>query len=1794
MPEPSGWSEEPLLASINQASTPQRLVDLFGIAGIDLRVAKQITAARDVQPQRRFATIAALSSAPGVGVDVAARLMQAAGKLAWTDRPVLLMPVRIETRFIGTELLVRVYPDRMFLDTHESRLTSTEWAAGQAYWEARADGPSAWRELARRVGPPRAAWIVRVVSHLAPGAVPTLRPDSEGWFTPPRFSWLPDRFVVSLYREDQNRIEQVVRTVAGASIKGPLSAMGDPRQGATALFEGDAKWLADFVTAETRGMAIRVGALTAEDLATGFSRVVVVGLRSGGADAGSKTLEALIDAHHYSDGFGFVPYGTPTNNTRLEESGHSESTEDREGSYEVEILGKGKGGPPGEDPWTNAQRLGHAVGLGTKPTALSFVEHAGDQDDAYVQDMQTALWPATGDYLVRHLLPGATSAANLDRAAKHFSQFVRGAGPLPAIRVADQPYGILPAACVRRWKASVADNAGAADAVAFDTALHAALVRLHALWRSWALNPTRVPKIGTTTDPDKELLQILAMQPVAISYQARPFVDERFVGWLLIVMRDYVFGPDTPYAQLNNSPLRWVQRWADEWGKVRAAQAARWKAWTGVPAEVLANSPLLRLTGWWRARDLETELKVPVASQRLNVFGNDPTMMDATLLNDLLERSMALAARNSPAAAAAVKAAIATLMKGAASGVSIDRLFREALDLCHNRLDAWITSLATKRLHAMRQTRAAGIHLGAFGYVEKLKPDKVRGSAGFVHAPSSGQAAAAAVLHNAYLTHADGGAANPFRINLNSARVRQGLRLLEGIRQGQPLAVLLGYQFERQLHECQCDRFIDDFRKAFPLVANKETTAAPEDTVADMAARNVVDGLALARWWQNPERADIAPGDATARGTVRAIEAESGEDYEAVRKEVDRVVSSLDAVSDVLLYEGVFHVVNGNIERGSAAVEAASGQAHPPEIESLITPVSGKALNHRVCMLLRPANNGDAQGPRGRIDPRVAAWAVDLFGDIKNIGCRYAFLDDDGMQPRLDVNAATVAQLQALPGIDASLAGDIAAYRTAHGPYRWLAALVGISGLAAATVNGLRPFATTGVDALSLDELGIDAADLLALAGTPPSGGATEIESRIHYFVRREYGLPHDARVTIDGTRAPGFTYGLEEAMEFGGQALSTLRTGTPLRPDSLCHPSQAIDETYTTEDVNELDGRITPTLQGLCTLIVKLGGAPVQDKHGAPLCQPSTAATDGDALDDALREAGRYGLPDAIPGGPGDPATGQRRKDTLTELERRVAAAQDLLEKSEVLSVEEQIKARLDATAILFGNSAVVLPTIALSDAAQASVSDAITRPKLRDLDQHRIRLWLQQLAMVRKPLAQLDDVFVMADAWRQPTERATTPAMGLRVAQLPSTSTTQWLALDDAERGEQVHQDIDAARGLVSIVIATNDGNAPLTGAIAGVLLDQWDETIPTNKVDTSIAFQYDAPSTQAPQALLLAVPGTRDVGALWDEGELTEIVRDTMDLAKVRAVDADAMGGREKDPPDAPGVGAVLPALMLPADATRPGWARTAFADSIDDWVAAVEETKPLCLHGTLAYPKFTTTEGVTWTICSHPDYPLDRYARGISSSILAASKEIEVRGDAGDISKRIYVKDYQVRDYPVVATVPQQPATLTVEGVANVVGTGTSNNLRLIASTNAVYDLQGGPASEIQALPSGSRVSVTGHVYKGSPFGVLWVDSYTIKSIAGAPPTAIGEFSVGFEGWYLRDEYGKFWFVYTAASASSAFQPNPWSHSGSKIWVFGTKTHATGSTNAPSNPSGQPSIKNVSRYGVLRPAGATVKC
>ena len=93
----------------------------------------------------------------------------------------------------------------------------------------------------------------------------------------------------------------------------------------------------------------------------------------------------------------------------------------------------------------------------------------------------------------------------------------------------------------------------------------------------------------------------------------------------------------------------------------------------------------------------------------------------------------------------------------------------------------------------------------------------------------------------------------------------------------------------------------------------------------------------------------------------------------------------------------------------------------------------------------------------------------------------------------------------------------------------------------------------------------------------------------------------------------------------------------------------------------------------------------------------------------------------------------------------------------------------------------------------------------------------------------------------------------------------------------------------GKVSLVL---QASAPFdaTKSLSGLWIDEWIELVPSREETTAITFQYNPPDACAPQSVLLAVPPAPDED--WSIGTLHRVLVETLDLAKLRAVDSEAL--------------------------------------------------------------------------------------------------------------------------------------------------------------------------------------------------------------------------------------------------------------------------------------------------------------
>ena len=374
------------------------------------------------------------------------------------------------------------------------------------------------------------------------------------------------------------------------------------------------------------------------------------------------------------------------------------------------------------------------------------------------------------------------------------------------------------------------------------------------------------------------------------------------------------------------------------------------------------------------------------------------------------------------------------------STAQLERIFAEHIDLCSYRLDAWQTGCFNRRLQQQRfpsesagafEKRVPGLYLGAFGWVEDLHPGPALlpadlteiptslhdsqkdgllsdqpDNAGFIHSPSLTHAVTAAVLRSAYLTHFDVEHPEMMAVNLSSDRVRTALDFLDGVRNGQDLGALLGYQFERGLHDRYGDpslnQFIPNFRQKYPLIADKITPGPKAEQIETKEARNVFDGYALA------EAVFVRQPPLAYPYGVAGLPAAGAAQAKAIKAEVARMGDSLDAIADLSLAEGVYQVAQGNFERAGAMLKAMTQGDSPADPEIVQTPRSGAFISQRVALHLTTGAVASpwpgAIGRRAVVEQGLNAW----LGDLLPRPSRISFFVRLGDAPPVEQNLAAL------------------------------------------------------------------------------------------------------------------------------------------------------------------------------------------------------------------------------------------------------------------------------------------------------------------------------------------------------------------------------------------------------------------------------------------------------------------------------------------------------------------------------------------------------------------------------------------------------------------------------------------------------------------------------------------------------------------------------------------------------------------------------------------------------------------
>ncbi|HKS29813.1 MAG TPA: hypothetical protein VJS44_18465 [Pyrinomonadaceae bacterium] len=1520
--------------------------------------------------------------------------------------PFLLFPIRIETKFMTAngkpELWVRIFPDVISNFTHQSALTADERKAGEDYWTKRweARGKSEaeqetlhrglWNVLATGFGPQRAAWVIHEtrptnwsddlnsIGQLNfPAPQETM---AEPWTRAPHARGMPDRFVVTTYRGRQK-----IHEVLGAHVPDNLKLGPDPLQikeelkreestGEIAVGE-EIAWMFDFKKAERVGMAVRIE-LEPGDL-RGFDRVVVLGLRlSSDARKSGQLLEELIDNHHYAnEGLSLVPQGTPTNNTENEGSGFSTLDTANEKSFETETGGELFKETVDYFGKADGQRLAEALGI--RASVFHHIRHSDGTDIKEALAMNTALWAATWGLFLERWMEPQFSEDDVSSTQEFFTEFVTGRGLLPAIRVGNQPYGVLVTSSFDKWRWATHETDGAP---AYWDNLKAILARLQGQWQMFA---ERLVAHAGKSDDFQNLLSVVGLQASSVEYYSRKAVSDlntwnylNFGGFAPFMQRFWnelqlrkaaalaaigLGAPANPFINkltflsqldsLQDSPLidadpkvplserdrirpfndtdnyiDWLLK--SDWEAIKSQTFKDKTGQTISPPSALLfrmlyrsytesfNRTIVRTLAGANAisvlpvaRELENighqHLTLTdyqnVDASRIMSAGNVPLTTEKITLGAHLQRGLVLNVAPMPEAIPllSVRKALETL--SLCPTARLERLFAEHVDLCSYRLDAWQTGIFARRLHQLRHSGGpvvglasnpsfrSGIYLGAFGWVEDLrpaasrktvsldtlpeklrKPDKGRvvedeANEGYIHAPSTTHAVAGAVLRNAYRSHHN---EETMAVNLSSERVRTALTYLDGLRNNQELAALLGYQFERGLHdnhrlELQLDAVIYQFREAFPLIS-KVLTPVPGGTRAEVIeARNVVNGYnLLKRVRENQGRFPYH--------TLNPVP--NAEQQKAIDAEIDRLASALDAIGDLALSESVFQVVQGNYDRAGGMMQAITEAKPPPEPEIVNTPRSGQTIT------LRVAVNFDVT--------QTTAWS--------------AFVP---LTPR----AEACAQLN-----------------------HWLSEVLPDPRLMEVAVKQQ----SLAQEFISFDQLELQPIDLVLMTGTRVGDNSSELERYIDHHFRKARSLgnevvtyfyqkpdasvPDAEALVFNPRQTSGATkISLYELMPLLRSLRQIVSVGRALNAQDYMVPTEAQEYSKgyneASDNLGELFTRVKTARDNLSLMtgslksLVETTLSPAYktfEDDPQHVVDPAWEAMLNTARGHLL-QAHRFGLAEALPSS----ATGFTRAEierlvpqaqaVLKILEEQLKEATTLLQPlalpvvpvgatiEEKKKIEEERDEKLEealanytqAAKLLLGKSFNLLPLYRLHAENRAELQRAITgSDNLFDASQDKalvIEEWLQGIARIRTQMETFESAVTFNDL-------LTGNAFELTPIQLPHRPDAGWIG---------VHFKVQEKReDMLSIVM--HQPPVDLTSLQCGLLIDEWTEVIPAENETTAIAFHYNRPNAMPPQSILLAV--TPELKGNWTWNDLMDILNETLDRAKRRAVEPEMIDG------------------------------------------------------------------------------------------------------------------------------------------------------------------------------------------------------------------------------------------------------------------------------------------------------------
>lgn len=983
-----------------------------------------------------------------------------------------LLPVRIETLFRneaqGMELWLRITPDEPSISRHRPLVSTLEADFLQEFWTnvrkaivdpavpltdwlATSKAATEWIIFCNRVGPARGTWLLTSFMPTIQNGDPQVQiPESnrgtlqQQTRQPDRVFALPTAIEVWVIYDDagvemRRRLDPVLQPENGVRKPEDLTLpLPDSSQSPTTILN---HWLTDFDVAIKAGLGAKLPlapAMTPESI----KAIFVVG-------QSDESPHDLLHEHASAGTLGVLRLGSATNSVHAAPSVPLDKDPEVWWNVVHHRLGLGQG----SERYDLQRSAFHRVSkVFLSDTSLPYCPlAAGDQLDPIDDVLESqrfvrALWPAMWGHFLRdhlQLLPSANLNAN-DFWRWSISN-LWPEGPLPPVRIHDQPYGLLPVASLADWES---DDSEDDRTKLLEPRLAKGLSRMLNALVQHAKPPTTV---GADT---LGLLNVIGRDAVTHKYLVRywirfEFFRKFFSGALLAdglepdaTWKGMFISPtgdrpprlssphlalgweylDLPLIDATRRPLGLplldllMELSRIDWGKFMQETMRRIvpdslcirlmmesmmlaRAWQGQEKQNGIVQPLINPMEWQSEVSIKHTDRSP--ANQIGATSLDDLFQDMLVADKELGAFLDLKLFEEDDKFSEQGQRIWRMETPASRLAQLERAFRATLDTASYRIDPWITGLAWRRLENFNRSPRRLHTVGVYGWLDgPFRGSPGPTSAGLLHAPSQAQAITSIVLRDKFLSTQVVGAAAPesntWEMNIESAVARKAMELAEECQLGFHLFQVIGHKVES---------ILDDFEQIRTLRLLRPQYPDRPDVMAVCHGCHALESLLSEKVLAEPALDKIRVNLSNEK-----------------RKELELLNSSLDAYADLSVADAVHHLVTARTDHVAEAMDGASGFGKPPTLESIRTPPSGYRVHTTVVSAFRwvDAPTDPQQLPPSRIaEPSLATYLDSQFSQSDKYVWK-VFQKTDANTPPNFLGSVSLAQL-GLSLVDAAL-----------------------------------------------------------------------------------------------------------------------------------------------------------------------------------------------------------------------------------------------------------------------------------------------------------------------------------------------------------------------------------------------------------------------------------------------------------------------------------------------------------------------------------------------------------------------------------------------------------------------------------------------------------------------------------------------------------------------------------------------------------------------------------------------------